>query len=101
VTEVYDGFHSDGTLYYNPVSELAIVSLRPGAAQAQIVVKDPQALQFSSDIQITPNDNYNIWFITNRFQKYFRQTYDPNTINFRIMRITRYLPSHNKPFIFF
>ncbi|XP_021914705.1 protein yellow [Zootermopsis nevadensis] len=91
----------DGTLYFNPVSELAIVSLRPGTPYAQIVVKDSEALQFSSDIRVTPNDNYNIWFISSKFQKYFRQTYDPNTINFRIMRIPRHLPSPNKSFAFF
>jgi hypothetical protein len=83
------------------VSELAIASLRPGATHAQIVVKDSQALQFSSDILVTPNDNYNIWFISSKFQRYFRQTYDPNTINFRIMRIPRYLPSSNKAFVYY
>jgi hypothetical protein len=100
---MYDVFcvpHSAGTLYFNPVTELAIESLLPGSRQAQIVAKDNQALQFVSDIRITPNDNYNIWFISSKFQKYFRQTYDPNAINFRIMRITRQLHSLNRSFVF-
>lgn len=93
--------HSDGMLYFNPVSELAIVSLIPGSRRAQIVANDPEALQFSSDISITPNDNYNIWFISSKFQKYFRQTYDPNTVNFRIMRIPRQsFVTYKYPFFF-
>lgn len=93
--------HSDGTLYFNPVSELAIVSLIPGSRHAQIVVKDPEAVQFSSDILISPNDNYNIWFASSKFQKYFRQTYDPNAINFRIMRIPRQpYVTYKYPFFF-
>ncbi|KAJ4444325.1 hypothetical protein ANN_06117 [Periplaneta americana] len=80
---------TDGTLYFNPVSDLAIASLRPGNRRAQVVVQDQQRIQFSSDILITPRDNYNIWFVTSKFQKFFRQTYDPNVINFRVMRIVR------------
>ncbi|PNF23198.1 hypothetical protein B7P43_G02723 [Cryptotermes secundus] len=90
----------DGTLYFNPVTELDIEALLPGSGHAQIVAKDTQALQFISDIRITPNDNYNIWFTSSKFQKYFRQTYDPNTINFRIMRITRHLHSPHRSFFF-
>jgi hypothetical protein len=87
-------------LYFNPVTELDIESLLPGSTHAQIVAKNSEALQFISDIRITPNDNYNIWFTSSKFQKYFRQTYDPNAINFRIMRITRHLHSPNRSFFF-
>jgi hypothetical protein len=65
------------------------------------VVQDFQALQFSSDILVTPNDNYNIWFISSKLQKYFRQSYDPNIVNFRIMRISRYPYSPNKFFAYY
>jgi hypothetical protein len=92
--------HRDGTLYINPVSELDIEALAPGSRHSQIVTKDAEALQFISDIRITPNDNYNIWFTSSKFQKYFRQTYDPNAINFRIMRINRHLHSPNRSFLF-
>jgi hypothetical protein len=92
--------YSDGTLYFNPVSELAIESLRSGSRHAQIVVKDSQTIQFSSDILVKEDDNY-IWFISSKFQRFFRQTYDPNSINFRVMRIPRLLSRFNKPFIYY
>jgi hypothetical protein len=91
----------DGAVYFNPVTELAIVSLIPGSRRSHIVAKDPEAMQFSSDILISPNDNYNIWFVTSKFQKYYRQTYDPNTINFRIIRIPRQpYVTYKYPFFF-
>ena len=93
--------HSDGSVYFNPVSEPAIVSLIPSSRSAQIVVMDPEAIQFSSDILISPYDNHNIWFITSKFQKYYRQTYDPNVINFRIIRIPRQpYVTYKYPFFF-
>jgi hypothetical protein len=92
--------HRDGTLYFNPVSELDIEALTPGSRHSQVVAKDDEAMQFISDIRVTPNDNYNIWFTSSKFQKYFRQSYDPNAINFRIMRINRHLHSPNRSFFF-
>jgi hypothetical protein len=92
--------HRDGSVYFNPVSELDMEVLTPGSRQSQVVAKDAEALQFISDIRITPNDNYNIWFTSSKFQKYFRQTYDPNAINFRIMRINRHLQTPNRSFYF-
>lgn len=80
---------NDGTLYFNPVSDLAIASVRPGSRRSQVVVQDRQRLQFSSDILVTPRDNYNIWFVSSKFQKFFRQTYNQHEINFRVMRINR------------
>ncbi|PSN37919.1 hypothetical protein C0J52_12242 [Blattella germanica] len=78
---------NDGTLYFNPISELALASLQPGSRHAQILVQDPDRLQFSSDILVTPRDNFNIWFVSSKFQQFFRRTYDPHVVNFRIMRI--------------
>ncbi|KAJ9577613.1 hypothetical protein L9F63_005800 [Diploptera punctata] len=80
---------NDGTIYFNPVTELALATLKPGSTQAQLIIQDPDRLQFSSDILVTPRDNYNVWFVSSKFQKFFRQTYDPHVINFRIMRIAQ------------
>ncbi|XP_067005601.2 dopaminechrome tautomerase [Anabrus simplex] len=78
---------NDGGIYFCPVKETAIANYQPSTNTNRIIEFNPELLQFSSELVIAPRDGGRIWLISSRFQKFFRRTYNPHEINFRIMRI--------------
>ncbi|CAD1469889.1 unnamed protein product, partial [Heterotrigona itama] len=72
-----------------------------------ILAYSPEKLQFTAEIRWTERDNGNLWLLTTRFQKFFKQEVNMRDINIRIMRLTpmQYrlkhpaLNSFNQPYI--
>ncbi|XP_049854825.1 protein yellow-like [Schistocerca gregaria] len=77
----------DGAVWISPVTEAAVASWQPATDTATVVAYSPDLIQFSSELILAPRDDYSVWMLSSRFQKFFRRTYNPHEINMRILRI--------------
>lgn len=76
---------NDDTLYFSPLTETSIASWNPVTNEQSLVAYDPTLIQFASELRWIENE---LWFLSTRFQKYFKRTVTPNEINLRIIRVT-------------
>lgn len=89
VAEVMD---RNGVLFFGLLSDLAIGCWNSehffeyGGNNIEIIVKDPETLQFPSGMKIisSKKDRQELWIFTISFQKYMSGTLNSNETNFRI-----------------
>ncbi|KAF4530701.1 hypothetical protein B566_EDAN004942 [Ephemera danica] len=72
-------------ILFNPVRETNVVQYDANTLRVTELVREPLALQFVVDMKVEPTGD--IWLLSNRFQKFAANTYNPNEINLRILRI--------------
>ncbi|XP_050297860.1 protein yellow [Anthonomus grandis grandis] len=83
---------NDDTLYFSPLTETSLASWNPLTNQQQLLAYDPKLIQFASELRWKADG---IWFLSTRFQKFFKRTVTPNEINLRIIRVPLNSPSYN------
>ncbi|KAH1016384.1 hypothetical protein HUJ04_007611 [Dendroctonus ponderosae] len=75
---------ADDTLYFSPLTETSIASWNPLTNKQSIVAFDPNLIQFASELRWIEGS---LWFLSTRFQKFFKRTVTPNEINLRVIRV--------------
>lgn len=66
----------------------------------RILAYTPEKLQFVAEIRWAERDNGNIWVMSTKFQKFFKQEVNARDINIRIMRlISMQQSTHKNPIL--
>ncbi|XP_012269406.2 protein yellow [Athalia rosae] len=84
---------TDDSILFAPLTETAIAAWQPQTNNQRILAYSPEQLQFTAEIRWVERDGGNIWALSSRFQKFFKNQINPRDINLRIMRI-RNAPIH-------
>ncbi|XP_046389431.1 major royal jelly protein 1-like [Ischnura elegans] len=78
----------DSTLYFSPLTEIALGSYNTATRQHRTIVVDRERLQSVTDLQVDPADD-SLYVFSTRFQKYVAGTVNLNEINMRMIRFPR------------
>ncbi|XP_016911098.1 protein yellow-like [Apis cerana] len=90
----------EDTILFAPFTEMAIASWQPQTNQQRILAYTPEKLQFVAEIRWAERDNGNIWVMSTKFQKFFKQEVNARDINIRIMRlISMQQSTHKNPIL--
>ncbi|KAL1498202.1 hypothetical protein ABEB36_009037 [Hypothenemus hampei] len=81
----------DDTLFFSPLTETSMASWNPLTNQQSLVAYDPDLIQFASELRWIEGE---LWFLSTRFQKFFKRTVSPNEINLRIVRVLGAAPGY-------
>lgn len=65
----------------------------------RILAYTPEKLQFVAEIRWAERDNGNIWVMSTKFQKFFKQEVNARDINIRIMRLISMQSTHKNPIL--
>ncbi|CAG9773980.1 unnamed protein product [Ceutorhynchus assimilis] len=74
----------DDTLYFSPLTETSLASWNPLTNKQSLLAYNPNLIQFASELRWKEDG---LWFLSTRFQKFFKRTVTPNEINLRIIRV--------------
>ncbi|KAK9499782.1 hypothetical protein O3M35_002754 [Rhynocoris fuscipes] len=92
---------NDGSLIFSPVSETAVAAWKPGSADHRVLAYSPTMLQIVTDIRSATRDGGNIWLVSTRLQKFFRQTINPQEVHIRVMRMVADPPPLNNTYFYY